>query len=146
MQCKDVMKAPVITCREHDTVAKCARLMAENGIGFLPVLDGDHELLGVVTDRDLATRVLGGQKPPSASVGEVMTHNVVHCSTTDSLAIAERLLADSRKARLVLLDPSGKVAGVLSLADIGQVEDAERAGRLFKRVTRREATGIVSEE
>jgi CBS domain-containing protein len=100
----------------------------------------------VVTDRDLATRVLGGEKPPTASVGEVMTQNVVHCATTDSLVVAEGLLADSRKSRLVLLDPWGKVAGVLSLADMGQVEDAERAGRLFKRVTRREATGIVSGE
>ena len=144
MQCKDVMKQPVVTCREHDSAACCAAIMAERGIGFLPVVSDKGKLVGVVTDRDLVVRVLASQRGASVGVKHVMSKNVVRCSPEDSLADAERRLGMARKSRIVLVDDWDRVVGVLSIADIGQVEDDIVAGRLFRQVTRREATGVVA--
>jgi uncharacterized protein (TIGR01244 family) len=58
MRCRDVMKKVVVFCHEDDLVGECARLMQESNIGFLPVIDGQGQVSGVVTDRDLALRVV----------------------------------------------------------------------------------------
>jgi CBS domain-containing protein len=144
MQCKDAMKHKVLYCRERDTVARCAAIMAESSIGFLPVIDAERRVVGVLTDRDLVLRVLAKQRSSSTTAQEVMSRNVVKCTPDDSLDHAEKLLAESRKSRLVLVDAQGMLAGVISLADIAQLEDAARAGELLKKVTRREATGVVA--
>lgn len=144
MQCKDAMKSRVLSCREHDSAARCAALMAEQNIGFVPVIDEQAHVVGVVTDRDLALRVLGKQRPANTPVENIMSRNVVKCSPDDSLERAEQLLAQSHKSRLVLTDQRNMLVGVLSLADVAQVEEARRAGELLKTVSRREATGIIS--
>jgi CBS domain-containing protein len=144
MQCKDAMKVKVITCRERDSVSRCAAIMANNGIGFLPVVDENLRVLGVVTDRDLVVRALARRQPESTPIEKVMSRDVVGCAPDDSLARAERLLAESRKSRIVIADEWGRLVGILSLADVAQVEDSTRAGDLLKKITRREATGIVS--
>lgn len=144
MQCKDAMKSHVLTCRVNDSAARCAAVMSENGIGFLPVVDENERVVGVITDRDLAIRVLGQNRPASTRVEGIMSRDVVGCSLNDSLDTAEQVLAGARKSRLILTDDWGRLAGVLSLADIAQHEDAARTGELLKKVTRREASGIVS--
>lgn len=144
MQCKDAMKSRVLTCRVNDSAARCAAIMAEHGIGFLPVVDDDNRVVGVVTDRDLVVRVMGKQLPANTQIEKIMSRSVVGCSLDDSLQTAEDLLAAARKSRLVLTDPWGRLMGVMSLADIAQHEDSARTGELLRKVTRREATGIVS--
>jgi IMP dehydrogenase len=143
MQCKEAMKAPVKTCSQKAPVAECARLMAEHNIGFIPVLDDQNALVGVVTDRDLALRVLGKDRSNQTPVSEVMTTEVVTCSAEDGLHFAEQQLNDARKSRIVVVDSSRNVVGVLSLSDIGRIEDPERAGQVLRGVTRREATGVI---
>lgn len=144
MQCKEAMKSQVLSCREHDSVARCASVMAERDIGFLPIVDENNRVVGVVTDRDLVVRVLARHEPASTLVGKIMSRDVVSCSPDDSLERAEQLLAQSRKSRIVLKDDWGRLVGILSLADLAQLEDAKRIGELLKKVTRREATGIVA--
>jgi len=144
MQCKEAMKTNVITCRERDSVSRCASIMASNGIGFVPVVDENQRVLGVVTDRDLVVRALARQQPENTPVEKVMSRDVVGCAPDDSLVRAERLLAESRKSRVVITDEWGRLVGILSLADVAQVEDSSRAGDLLKKITRREATGILS--
>jgi CBS domain-containing protein len=143
MQCKEAMKAPVKTCSKKTPVAECAKLMVEHNIGFIPVVDDQNELAGVVTDRDLAVRVLGKDRSSQTSVSDVMTTEVVTCSADDGLTFAEKQLRDARKSRIVVVDSARHVIGVLSLSDIGRIEDPERAGQVLRGVTRREATGVI---
>ena len=58
MLCREVMNRKVVVCTEGDTVGDCARLMRDRCIGFVPVVDGSGQVSGVVTDRDLALRVV----------------------------------------------------------------------------------------
>ena len=57
MRCLDLMSRPIHVSRQDDTVAHCAQVMRDHGVGFAPVVD-DARLVGVLADRDLAVRVL----------------------------------------------------------------------------------------
>jgi CBS domain-containing protein len=143
MLCREAMKMAVTTCRTSTRVVECAKLMAEHDIGFVPVVDENAKLVGVVTDRDLALRVLGKDRTGLTPVEQVMTTSLVTCGPDDSLRFAEDRLAEAKKSRIVVVESDGTVAGVLSLSDIGRLEEPERAGEVFKDVTRREATGVI---
>ena len=79
-KCRDVMTENLVFCTPEDTVSKVAQLMKTEDIG--PVLIVDHErskkLVGIVTDRDLALKVVGeGRDPKTTRVEEVMSRKLV---------------------------------------------------------------------
>ena len=58
MKCRDIMSTNLEWLSEEATIQKAATLMADQGVGFLPICDADGRPIGVVTDRDLATRAV----------------------------------------------------------------------------------------
>ncbi len=139
MRCADLMTSTVHTCREDATAAECARLMGERSIGFVPVVDADGRVVGVVTDRDLAVRVLGAGRPPRTRLAEVMTARLVTASPHDDLREVERAMADARISRIVVTGPSRRCLGIVSLSDIARVEEGSRAAGVLRAVSAREA-------
>ena len=99
---------------EELSVEACARMMRDNHVGFVPVVDGRGQVVGVVTDRDLAVRVLAEDLPAETPVGEVMTRDVRICRFDDDVESAERKMASTRKSRLVVTDDGGRCVGVIS--------------------------------
>ncbi|HSY41540.1 MAG TPA: CBS domain-containing protein, partial [Polyangia bacterium] len=74
MKCSDIMNKNVEWLTEKDTVRKAASVMAEAGVGFLPICDAEQRVIGVVTDRDLTTRVLAKKiDPDTTSAALVMS-------------------------------------------------------------------------
>jgi CBS domain-containing protein len=139
MLCEEVMKRGVECISASESVQGAAGRMASANIGFLPVCDGENKVLGTLTDRDLALRVLAEGKPGTTTVGEVMTREVVACSPTDDLRKAERLMGENHKSRILCCDDDGRLVGVISLSDIAQWEEGSRAAKTLKQVTEREA-------
>jgi CBS domain-containing protein len=137
MRVEQIMKRPHWAPPET-TVEMTAQWMRDVEIGFLPVCTTSGQILGTITDRDLAIRVLGSGLPGSTPVREVMTPRVIAVHAKDSLRRAELLMAHERVARLVVTDDDGTLVGVISLSDIAAHERAGRAGRLLKEVVRRE--------
>jgi len=140
MRCRDLMKTPLVTCLPTDSVRWCAQLMKDWNIGFLPVVDDDGRLLGVLTDRDLTLRVLAEGAPQSTVAGAVMSTDVVSVHPDSDFVTAEETLSSARRSRVPLVDEKGICRGVVSLSDVAQAESRRRAGRVFQAVTRREAT------
>lgn len=136
MRCGDLMRLSVFVCEAADTVARCAQVMRDSGIGFLPVVDGSGRLAGVVTDRDLALRVLAEDRPSGTLVGDVMTRDVVVCRPEESLRAAEDRMVASRTSRIVVVDEDDRCVGVFSLDDIAQAESRRRAGEVYQGLTR----------
>jgi CBS domain-containing protein len=132
------MRSKVESCREDDTVQRCAQTMMEAGVGFLPVLNGERRVVGVITDRDLVNRVLAYGKPSEMPVKRFMTPDPIVCHVDDGLGIAEERLARHKKARIVVIDDRGACAGVISMADISQVEDPVKAGKIYRAIAQRE--------
>jgi CBS domain-containing protein len=141
--CRDVMKTRVLRCHGTDTVMACAQVMRENNIGFLPVVDGREEVIGIVTDRDLALRVVADGRASDTPVGLIMTRDVRVCRPHDDVQSVERKMALTGKSRLVVVEDGGLCVGVISLSDVVQEESSARAGDVLYAVARRHTPRAV---
>jgi CBS domain-containing protein len=112
--------------------------MRDKGIGFIPIVNDQSKVVGVLTDRDLALRVVAAWKSPGTTAKEVMSTNVISVDPDADILDAEKAMVSSRKSRVPLVDADGICQGVVSLADVAQYESKRRAGEILKTVTRRE--------
>jgi len=142
MKCADIMSKNLEWLNEKDTVRQAAAMMAEAGIGFLPICDKWKKVIGVVTDRDLTTRALAKKiDPDKTSATLVMTSPAITIVETADVREAEALMAEERKARLVITDAEGQLAGVLSLADLVEHASGRESLKTVRAVLWREALG-----
>ena len=142
MKCSEIMNRNLELLFEHDTIVKAAHVMAETGVGFLPICDGHKRPIGVVTDRDLTVRALAKKVPAETTTAAmVMTSPVLTCLETTDLRDAEELMKNEQKGRLVITDAEGRVVGVLSLADIVEHAPARQVLDTIRAVLWREALG-----
>jgi CBS domain-containing protein len=140
MQCNEIMKSDLQTIGEEATIQEAAEKMASARIGFLPVCDERGKVLGTLTDRDITVRAVAHDRLPSGcTVKEVMSREVISCLPTDSLGTAEQSMVDHRKSRLLIVDQTGVLRGVISLSDIAQREQGHRAAITLKHVASRES-------
>lgn len=142
MKCKDIMSTNLEWLTEHDTIRTAANRMAETGVGFLPICDGQRRVVGVVTDRDLVTRgTAKGVAPGSTSAALLMSSPALTCLETADLRQAEALMASAQKSRLAIVDAQGLFVGVLSIADLLEHAPGSGALRTARAVLWREALG-----
>ncbi len=121
-------------CSEKTSVRDCARLMKDESIGFVPVCNDRGEPIGAITDRDLAIRVLAEGLGADERIDRFMTRDVVACRIGDDVDAVERLMRDHRKSRVMVCDDQGKARGVVSLADIADVESDRSIGETVQEV------------
>jgi len=140
MLCRDVMRKPVFVCHESDGVDACARIMRDHNVGFLPVVDNRGTVSGLVTDRDLAVRVLAENLSLGMPVAGVMTRDLRVCRATDSLRTAERRMAALRRSRMVVVDGEGRCVGVISISDVAQADNRAHAGHVLYEISQRHRT------
>ena len=138
MLCEELMKRDVECISLRDPVDDAARRMRDGNVGFLPVCDQSKKVVGTLTDRDIAVRLVAGKKPVTTYVEDIMTREVVACNPKDDLQKAEQLMAKNHKSRIMCLDGGGRLLGVISLSDIAQREQA-RAWDTLRQVSEREA-------
>ena len=144
MRCLELMERAVHFCCTTDSVVRVAQYMRDYDIGMVPICDADGTVVGVLTDRDLTVRVVAEPASGCArSAGDVMSTHIVSCRPEDDIVIAERLMAQHQKGRILCTDAEGRLAGVISLTDIVCVESDDRAGRLFRSIAGREAMFLL---
>lgn len=139
MRCSDIMSTVVERTSLRDTVQHAAVCMRERNIGILPVSDPIGRVLGVVTDRDIAMRVVAAGKPPTTLVEDAMTRELVCCSPDADIEEAEALMAHHRKSRILCVGPDHRAVGVISLSDIARHRPEGRASETLRSVSQREA-------
>lgn len=106
----------VIAVSPDDAVLDLARLMTERHIGAVLVLDGDAPL-GIVSERDLTTRVLlPGLDPSTTRAEQVMTRDMVAVSPTTSIHQAMAVMTRQRCRHLPVME-GGKLVGLVSIGD-----------------------------
>lgn len=139
-QCQDIMKTDVECLSARDSAHAAARKMRDQNIGFLPVCDEEMRVLGTVTDRDIAIRLVAEQQPAGTPVERIMTRDVVACRPEDDIRDAQELMSDYQKSRIMCVDDDGMLVGVISLSDMAKL-DGSRAAMTLSQVSRREARG-----
>lgn len=125
MRVSQVMTPRVRSCRPEDSLDHTAQLMWRYDCGFIPVCRGDGRggPVGVITDRDICMCALFKGRPLSQlTVSEAISdqQQVYVCQEDDSLAQAEELMSSARVRRLPVIDGSGALVGVISLADLAR--------------------------
>ncbi len=144
MRCAEIMTRDVVSLRPGDKVDSAARRMRDEDVGFAPVCADDGRPVGAVTDRDIAVRVCAQDRRAGRThVEEIMTREVLTCRATDDVERAEALMQARHKARIIVVEPDGRVAGVMSLADIAERDDDARAVRTIRGVLARELRGAA---
>src|SRR5205807_6622002 len=114
-----------------DTVVRAAQLMKGEDIGPVLVVKDkdDRELTGIVTDRDLALKVVAqGKDPNSVRVKEVMTSDPVTCKPQDDLSKALKLMESEQVRRIPIVDDSDRVVGIIAQADVARELEAAETG------------------
>jgi signal-transduction protein with cAMP-binding, CBS, and nucleotidyltransferase domain len=128
--------------RDTASVREAAVSMRDNSIGFLPVCDAGDTLVGVVTDRDLTTRVIAQDRAfATTAVGEVMSKPPIVCLEDEPISHAEEAMTDNQLSRLPVLGPGNRVVGVISLTDIVTRRRGSEALRTARAVLSRESIG-----
>lgn len=119
MTIKDLMTKEVATVGPQQTAREAARIMWDCDCGVLPVVDQDHRVLGMVTDRDLCMAAMHRQASLDAfTVAEAMSKVLYSCTAADSLSTAEQIMCDNQVRRLPVVDREGRLSGILSMADV----------------------------
>ncbi|MGH9363110.1 MAG: CBS domain-containing protein [Thermoanaerobaculia bacterium] len=138
MKVREIMTENPACCTPDQTVREAARLMAQNDCGSIPVVEGSsRRLVGVITDRDLAIRVLAEGRGPDTPVGEVMTRDPVFCGPDDDVEKVERLMAERQVRRIPVVE-DGRVVGVVAQADLALHPEAvsdEEVGHLVEEIS-----------
>jgi len=133
---KEVMTRNVELVQPNYSLMLAAQKMRDRDIGFLPVYEGD-ELIGVVTDRDIAVRAIAGGMNPDAILGrEIVTSPVVYCFEDQSVEDAARLMSQNQIRRLVILDRNNnQPVGVVSLGDLSGILNEKTSGKVLQSVS-----------
>ncbi|MFK7883358.1 MAG: CBS domain-containing protein [Phycisphaerales bacterium] len=103
------------------TVLQAAQMMNEHKIGSLTVTL-DNKLVGILTERDILTRVVADQRDPEQTkVGEVMTRDVMTCRPTTRLNEARKVMREQRVRHLPVVDDM-ELKGMVSIGDLNHAE------------------------
>jgi diguanylate cyclase (GGDEF)-like protein len=108
----------LLTIKENDTVAQAAKKMSDNQVGCLVVLDAQNKFAGVVTERDMLAKVMTRSlSQDSLFVRDIMTTDVISCTTDTPAAKVEQLMAE-HKIRHIPIVEDGVPIGMVSSRDI----------------------------
>jgi CBS domain-containing protein len=135
MKVKEVMHKGA-TCVEPTTsVREIAKRMRDADIGAIPV-KANGQLVGIVTDRDLACRALAGSDAVTTlTAKDVMTSDVVCCSADDDVEIAIDVMEAKQIRRLPVTDNRRNMIGMLSLGDISHKVSKELSAEVLRAVS-----------
>ncbi len=134
MKCKDAMTERVECISPLESARDAAQVMRDEDVGFLPVCDESMRVVGAITDRDLALRILADAESADTAVGQIMTNEVVACRPDDDLSVAEALMAEHQKSRVLCVDAAGHLVGVISVADIAHNEEAASLSKMLRQM------------
>ena len=119
MHCKEIMSHNVQWILPRETVASAAKLMAFHNLGLLPVCSPDGKPIGVITDRDIALRVVGKDRLAAQTIVEdVMSAPVLSVASDCPVEGVGEIMTKAGVSRLLVLDESGRLEGLVSLADL----------------------------
>jgi CBS domain-containing protein len=131
---RDVMTSNPTSCATSATVADAARVMAQEDVGPVPVVEGDR-VVGIVTDRDIVVRVVAeGRDPNSTTVGEIASSDLVTVQPDTKLDEALRLMAQNQVRRLPVVE-GDRLVGIVAQADVARAGADEKTGEVVQQIS-----------
>jgi CBS domain-containing protein len=134
---REIMTPAPQCCAGETLLNEVAKLMVEADCGEIPITDSANRLIGVVTDRDIVTRVVAEGKNPSAvTAAECMTEPVVVVNEDTTLENVISVMEENQIRRVPVVDASGCCCGIISQADIAKAADESETGEMVREVSK----------
>ena len=113
---KDIMNKALISVNTETTVFQVAKMMQQGGIGAVLVKKDDN-LVGIVTDRDYATKIVSNNIPSDTSVEKIMSSPLITINFDESISAAAQRMT-SKKIRKLGVTDNGKIIGLITSTDL----------------------------
>ncbi len=134
-QIRDVMTSNPTTVERSTNILEAAKVMAGEDVGPLPVTDGGR-LVGIVTDRDIVTRVLAEERDAqSTTVGDICSSDLVTVTPEDDLDQALRTMASAQVRRLPVVE-GDRIVGIVAQADVARQAPEQQTGEIVEEISR----------
>lgn len=140
MKAAEIMTRDLRTVTADSRLEEAARLMRDADVGLIPVVDGteSRKVVGVISDRDIAIRVVAeGRDPSGATVREAMSGDVRCCREDSSVDEVMQVMGREQVRRVPIVDERGALVGIVAQADI--VKDApsdRKSERTIEQISR----------
>ena len=142
-KCSEVMTKSPVCCLPNAMAADVAELMDSGNIGSIPVIENEQtkKIIGIVTDRDLALKVVAkGLDAKSTKVETVMTRKLVTCLADDDLQKALDAMAEHQLRRIPVVDVDHKIVGIIAQADVAtRIDQPEKTAEMVKEISQSNA-------
>jgi CBS domain-containing protein len=134
MKVREVMRKSPTCCASDTNIGDAANIMWRNNCSFLPLLNPEQKVVGVLTDRDmciaLATRNI---LPDGLTAQRASSGAIYSCKLEDDLDTALETMSERGIRRLPVLDAAGKLAGIFSIEDLVLHADSGTDGSLSSK-------------
>jgi CBS domain-containing protein len=132
---RDMMTANPCSIDADKPVSYAAKMMRDEDVGLAPIVEGQR-LIGTVTDRDIALRVVAeGKDPETTTVREIASTDLVTVAPEQKLDEALRLMARHQIRRLPVVAEDGQLVGVLAQADVAREAEPAETGELVEEIS-----------
>ncbi|MGD8566833.1 MAG: CBS domain-containing protein [Gammaproteobacteria bacterium] len=134
MNVSDIMSKDVGTCSADSDLESVAKIMWDKNCGSIPVLDSSNNLVGIITDRDIAMGCALNHK----AEWELKTNDILNnrslftCRSDEDIKNALQLMSDHHIRRLPVIDSNGQLQGVLSIDDIISLAQEDNSELSFR--------------
>lgn len=139
MICSEIMTKDPEYCAPSDSVMKVAQLMKSEDVGPIPIVDDTdgRRLTGIVTDRDLAIKVVAeARDPKTTQVSEVMSEGLVTCRESDDVTTVLQLMQENQIRRIPVVDNADHLIGIIAQADVAtRLGQPSATGKVVEQIS-----------
>jgi CBS domain-containing protein len=138
MKVQDIMTGEPRSLTPESSAREAAQLMKEMDTGVIPVVESSSskKLVGVVTDRDIAIRLVAEGRDANCRVSEVMTSGkLTTCSPNEDADRVMEAMSREQVRRIPIVDERGTLVGIVSQADIVRKADDKKAERTVENIS-----------
>jgi CBS domain-containing protein len=129
-----LMTANPASCSPETPIRHVAQLMIDNDCGQIPVVDASGRPVGVVTDRDIAVRLVASGKA-DATAADAMSAPCRSVATDGNVQDAVQLMEHATIRRVPVVDGDGRLAGIVSIADLALAGKQDATAQVVKQVS-----------
>jgi CBS domain-containing protein len=138
MNCRQLMTHEPAFCVPQDTVVTAAMVMKGQNVGSVPVISDRNSghVIGIITDRDIAVRVVAEQREYyHTHVGDVMSKDVVTCKMDDDYEEVIAAMKENQIHRIPVVDASKRLVGIIALADVARTHEPRTVGETVEEIS-----------
>lgn len=136
MDVRSAMTSNPACCNQQTPLPQVAQMMIDHDCGEIPVVDAAGMPVGVVTDRDITTRVVAqGRDPGQCCAADAMTSPVKTVRADTDIDDARKIMETAQVRRLPVVDEKGRVTGMFAQADLALAGSKRDTAKTVKEVS-----------